>query len=90
MYYREADMTSVRLPREIEQKLDNLARRSHKTKTELIRTALERFFDQEESERDSYELGEAYFGQYGSGDGTLSTAYKAKLKKKLNAKRDSH
>lgn len=79
-------MTSVRLPRELELKLENLARQRHKSKTELIRTALERFFSQEESEKDSYELGEAYFGQYGSGDGTLSTTYKAQLKKKINAK----
>ena len=79
-------MTSIRLPRELELKLDSLARERRKSKTDLIRTALERFFCQEESEKDSYELGEAYFGKYGSGDGSLSTTYKAKLKKKINAK----
>ncbi|GAB6058516.1 ribbon-helix-helix protein, CopG family [Desulfonatronum parangueonense] len=79
-------MISVRLPRELELKLENLARQRHTSKTELIRTALERFFMQEESEKDSYELGEAYFGRYGSGDGTYSATYKEKLKKRINAK----
>lgn len=79
-------MTSVRLPKEIEQKLDSLARQKQKSKTELIRLALERFFSEEESERDSYELGECFFGRYGSGDGTLSTTYKRRLRERINAK----
>ncbi|MFZ5859247.1 MAG: ribbon-helix-helix protein, CopG family [Spirochaetota bacterium] len=83
-------MTTVRLPIEIEQRLEILARKKHKSKTDLIREALERLFIQEESEKDSYELGEEYFGKYGSGDGTLSVTYKDKLKDKINAKLNSH
>ncbi|TVR58460.1 MAG: ribbon-helix-helix protein, CopG family [Spirochaetaceae bacterium] len=83
-------MTSVRLPKEIEQKLESMARRRQKSKTELIRMALERFFDQEESRKDSYELGEPFFGLYGSGDGTLSTTYKTRLKEKIDAKLRAH
>jgi predicted DNA-binding protein len=83
-------MTTVRLPLEIEQRLEILAREKHKSKTELIKEALEKYFHQEESEKDSYELGEEYFGRYGSGDGSLSVSYKEKIKDKINAKRDSH
>ncbi|MHB0855561.1 MAG: ribbon-helix-helix protein, CopG family [Rectinema subterraneum] len=83
-------MTTVRLPIEIEQRLEILARKKHKSKTDLIREALEKLFIQEESEKDSYELGEEYFGKYGSGDGTLSVTYKDKLKDKINAKLNSH
>ncbi len=83
-------MTTVRLPLEIEQRLEILARKKHKTKTELIKEALEKYFYQEESEKDSYELGEEYFGRYGSGDGSLSVSYKEKIKDKINAKRNSH
>jgi predicted DNA-binding protein len=83
-------MTTVRLPIEIEQRLEILARKKHKSKTDIIREALEKLFIQEESEKDSYELGEEYFGKYGSGDGTLSVTYKDKLKDKINAKLNSH
>lgn len=83
-------MTTVRLPIEIEQRLEILARKKHKSKTDLIREALEKLFIQEESEKDSYELGEEYFGKYGSGDGALSVTYKDKLKDKINAKLNSH
>ena len=83
-------MTTVRLPIEMEQKLEILARRKHKSKTDLIREALENLFFQEESEKDSYELGEEYFGKYGSGNGTLSSTYKSRIKEKINAKYNSH
>jgi predicted DNA-binding protein len=83
-------MTTVRLPIEIEQRLEILARKKHKSKTGIIREALEKLFIQEESEKDSYELGEEYFGKYGSGDGSLSITYKDKLKDKINAKLNSH
>ena len=83
-------MTTVRLPIEIEQKLEILSRTKHKSKTEVIKEALENLFCQEEEEKDSYELGEEYFGKYGSGDGSLSINYKKMLKHKINAKCDTH
>ncbi len=79
-------MTTVRLPLEIEQRLEMLSREKHKSKTELIKNALENLFHQEESEKDSYELGKELFGKYGSGDGTLSVSYKKKMKVKINDK----
>ncbi|HBD95969.1 MAG: CopG family transcriptional regulator [Spirochaetes bacterium GWF1_31_7] len=83
-------MTTVRLPIDYEQKLDFLANLKKKTKSEIIKEALDVFFTQEESELDSYKLGESFFGLYGSGDGSLSTTYKKKLKEKINAKRNSY
>ena len=83
-------MTTVRLPSEIEQKLDSLSRSKHKSKSELIKEALEVFFNQEEAGKDSYEIGQEYFGKYGSGIGSLSINYKNKLKEKLNVKYHSH
>ena len=79
-------MTAVRLPIELEQKLDSLSRAKHTSKTEIIKQALEVFFQKEGGEKDSYEIGIHYFGQYGSGDGQLSTIYKQKIKEKLHAK----
>ena len=72
-------MTTVRLPLEIEQRLEILSRQKHKSKTEIIKEALERLFYQEESEKDSYELGKELFGRYGSGDGSLSVTYKERI-----------
>ncbi len=79
-------MTTVRLPFELEQRLEILAREKNKSKTDIIREALERFFHQEDAGKDSYELGEEYFGKYGSGDGSLSVTYKARIKDRINAK----
>ena len=83
-------MTTVRLPLDYEQKLDTLSILKKKSKSELIKEALDIFFHQEESEFDSYELGKKYFGQYGSGDGSLSVTYKNKIKGKINAKFNTH
>ncbi len=83
-------MTTVRLPTELKQKLEILARERHKSKTDLIREALEKFFYQEDSEKDSHELGKEYFGKFGSGDGDLSLTYKARIKDKINAKLHSN
>ena len=83
-------MTSVRLPTDLERKLEMVARKKRTSKTNVIREALENLFTQEETEQDSYELGEEYFGKYGSGDGSLSTTYKNKLKEKLHGKYHSH
>ena len=83
-------MTTVRLPIEIETKLTIFAEKRHKSKSEVIKEALTNLFYKEEIEKDSYEIGEEYFGKYGSGDGTLSVSYKQKLKDKIHAKTDSN
>ena len=83
-------MTTVRLPTEIESKLTIFAEKRHKSKSEIIKEALTNLFYKEEIEKDSFELGEEYFGKYGSGDGTLSVSYKQKLKDKIHAKTDTN
>jgi len=83
-------MTTVRLPDDIEKRLASLSRTKKKTKSELIKEALEQFFHQQGNEKDSYELGKEYFGQYGSGKGNLSVEYKKLIKEKINAKRNTH
>ncbi|GAB1483265.1 hypothetical protein MASR2M78_20810 [Treponema sp.] len=83
-------MTSVRLPLEIEQKLEMLSKKKNKSKTDLIKEALDYLFHKEDPEKDSYELGIELFGKYGSGDGTLSTTYKNKMKEKIHAKLHTH
>jgi len=83
-------MTTVRLPPEVEQKLRSLSALKGKTKSELIKEALEKLFASEETSSDSFELGKEYFGKHGSGQTTRSTEYKRILKDKLSAKHHSH
>ena len=78
-------MTSVRLPLEVEQRLEIISRKRNKSKSEIIKEALENLFIADSNEKDSYEIGCDFFGKYGSGDGSLSTTYKSKLRDKINA-----
>ncbi len=83
-------MTTVRLPIETEQKLAFLSEVQHTTKSELIKEALELFFARKEIQMDSFELGQPYFGKYGSKLGNLSQDYKQIVKEKIRAKHHSH
>lgn len=81
-------MTTVRLPLDVEQRLEILARKRNASKSDIIKEALESLFVDVESERDSYSLGEEYFGLFGSGRGDLSTSYKTQVKEMIRAKHD--
>ena len=83
-------MTTVRLPPDIEQKLQSMSITQHKSKSELIKEALERFFSIEDSRKDSYEIGKDIFGKFGSGQSNLSHDYKQILKEKIRAKHNPH
>jgi Arc/MetJ-type ribon-helix-helix transcriptional regulator len=80
-------MTTVRLPYDIEEKLDAAAKAQNRPKSDFVREALNLYFSQAENEKSSWEVGEPYFGKYGSGDGNLSVDYKNRLKDKIRAKR---
>jgi predicted DNA-binding protein len=69
----------------MEQKLETAAKTENTSKSDIIKEALEQYFSREE-EKNSWELGEPYFGRYGSGDGSLSSDYKNRLKGKIGAK----
>jgi hypothetical protein len=83
-------MTSVRLPKDLEQLLEAASRARHKPKTYFVKEALVQYFYKGVPEKTAWETGEPYFGQYGSGDGTLSTTYKERLKEKNHAGKHSH
>ncbi|MDR3248191.1 MAG: ribbon-helix-helix domain-containing protein [Treponema sp.] len=83
------NMTTVRLPYDIEEKLDAASQAQHRPKSEFVREALVQYFAQAEAEKSSWEVGEPYFGNYGSGDGNLSVDYKNRLKDKIRAKASS-
>ena len=79
-------MISLRLPKDLEEKLESLSKKENMTKSDVIREALELYIAGSEKSTRPYMLGEDLFGKYGSGDGKLSTEYKKKIKEKIHAK----
>jgi len=77
---------TVRLPDHLERELVRLAAEEGTTKTQIVRRALERYMAARREQRSSFELGEELFGRYGSGERTLSTSYKERVREKLRAK----
>jgi len=85
-------MLAVRLPEELENRLNSYMQKTDKTKTEIVKDALRLFFQTQEREESltPYELGKELFGRYESRSGDLSVNYKDKLKGKLREKYDTH
>jgi hypothetical protein len=83
---KHSDITTVRLPTDLNERLDAYSSAWNTTKSDVVKEALSMYFAKEEAEKDSWEVGESYFGKYGSGDGDLSVTYKKRLKEKLNVK----
>ena len=79
-------MTSARLPADVRNKLFVLSRVKGKTKSDIIKESLEMYYEREEVEIDSFTLGEACFGKYGSGESDRATNYRERIKEKLSAK----
>jgi predicted transcriptional regulator len=80
-------MLTVRLPQELENKLKQIAATEKRTKTQVIRAALEVYLQAKQDDKSASELGEDLFGRHGSGQGQLSTSYKSLLKERIRAKR---
>ena len=79
-------MIAVRLPETIEKKLNNYAKAHNKTKTDVVKEALNLYFKKDDKKQTAYEIGNELFGKYSSGRDDLSTTYKQKLKEKIRAK----
>lgn len=79
-------MISLRLPKELEDKLELLSKREQMTKSDVVREAIEKYLSDYEKSKRPYELGEDLFGKYGSRDGKLSKAYKKRVKEKIHEK----
>ncbi len=79
-------MISVRLPKDLEEKLELYALKQKVTKTEIIKKALAEYMEKNSEEKSPYELVENLFGKYGSGQGDLSVKYKKKVREKIDTK----
>ncbi|MES0491524.1 MAG: ribbon-helix-helix protein, CopG family [Leptospirales bacterium] len=81
-------MTTVRLNRELKEKIETISQTEHITKSDVIKQALEIYFSIYYSEKTPYELGEVFFGIHGSGRKDSSTNYKEIIRKKIYEKRN--
>ncbi len=79
-------MISVRLSKELEDKIELLSKQENLTKSDIIKEALNKYITDHEKKRNPYELGEKLFGKHGSGKGNLSESYKKKVRGKINEK----
>jgi len=79
-------ITTVRLPADTRNKLVVLSRLKGKTKSDIIKESLDMYYEREESEIDSFTLGESLFGRYGSGEDDRATSYKERIKGKLSGR----
>ena len=78
-------MTTVRLNDEIDTKLSTLIEIEKLTKSEIIKRAIIEYYEKYMNKKTPYELGNEYFGKFGSND-ELSSTYKTKVREKLNEK----
>ncbi len=79
-------MISVRLSKELEEKIELLSKEENVTKSDIIKEALNEYLISHEKKRSPYDLGEELFGTHGSGKGNLSKSYKKKVREKIYAK----
>ncbi len=79
-------MLAVRLPEEIERKIEEEARFRKSTKTQIVKEALEMYFQKEAIRPTAFELGKDLFGKYGSGRDDNSICYKKRVKEKIAGK----
>lgn len=79
-------MISVRLPEELEDKLNKLAEIEDLTKTDIVNNALENYINEREQKLKPYELGKDLFGSAGTGDKNSSINYKNEVGEKISEK----
>ena len=81
---------SARLPADTRNKLASLAKAKGRTRSDIIKESVDLYYSQEETELDSFMLGEPYFGKYSSGRKDASVSYKRRIKEKLRGQLDSY
>lgn len=79
-------MISVRLPEGLEHEIDQLAKAENKTRTDIVKEALQSYLQGRRGQMTPYELGADLFAVGAGGSEDLSQTYKTRLKEKLSEK----
>ena len=80
-------MRSIRLSEKMEKDLEAIADQKKTSRSNIVKEALVEYMAKEKKYNQPFELGQRYFGKYGSGDTDRSTSYKSRIKEKI---RDKH
>ncbi len=79
-------MLTVRLSEELEHEIDRLAKLEGKTRSDVVKEALQNYFESRSGRLTPYQLGEDLFGVGEKGAQDLSTTFKGRVKEKLHEK----
>ena len=79
-------MLTVRLPDDLEAEVDRIASTERRTKSDIVKDALQQYLAAHQQKRSSYEAGEGLFGIAASGENDRSGAYKRRIREKLREK----
>lgn len=79
-------MISLRLPKSLEGKLNQISKKEARTKSDIIKELLENYVSNYSSSKNAYELGEEYFGKIATGRSDGSVNYKEAMKNKIREK----
>jgi len=79
-------MISVRLTNKCQEKINKISKQENMTTSDIIKAALDIYFNEYDKKQNPYHLGEEFFGKYGSKKGNLSLVYKKKVRKKIYEK----
>jgi len=79
-------MLSLRLPKKLENRLNQVSKKEDRTKSDIVKSLLEEYLEQYESPKNAYQLGRAYFGKIQSGRADGSTNYKSIIKSRIAEK----
>lgn len=79
-------MLTVRLPEDLEAEVDRIASVERRTKSDIVKAALQEYIASHQQPRSSYETGQDLFGTAASGEHDRSLTYKRRVKEKLREK----
>ena len=79
-------MLTVRLSEELEHAIDSVAKSERKTRSEVVKEALQNYFELRSGRLTPYQLGEDLFGAGEKGAQDLSNTFKKRVKEKLHEK----
>ncbi|TGK01815.1 ribbon-helix-helix protein, CopG family [Leptospira langatensis] len=81
-------MISLRIPPELERKLDSFAKSEGKSRSEIVKESILEYIKNHSSSKTPFELGEDLFGKHSANDKKLAENRKVTLNKILKDKNE--
>ncbi|TGK79864.1 ribbon-helix-helix protein, CopG family [Leptospira montravelensis] len=81
-------MISLRLPPELERKLDSFAKSEGKSRTQIVKDSILEYIQNRGNSKTPFELGADLFGKHDSGNADLAQNRKVYLQKTIGMKNE--